>query len=266
MEKLLYTYALTKAIYDIEGNYIDTFRPFVVNTLSSDIFQNCPDIQQKVIDQYSIKIPLHVLKSILFRANKKKLVSIYKEEYKLSKTGQKYQAEFDSEKVVERRINALLVDLVSFFAIHNIDTHVEEIDDLILYFINKNIELLREWLISTNLNMSPDQVPVLPTLDGNEGILVEYIMLVEHEKPEHYKTLQDMVLGSIISIILHVQKASDLNNFRTREFQTCEIFLDTSFVISALGLDPPEYSEPARELFDLLKDWTFDKIRGTASK
>ena len=72
MEKIIYTYALVKSLYDKGEDYIDSFWPFTIKAFSSeDITLELKAIQNKLDENDGLKIPLHPLKTILSRAKKR---------------------------------------------------------------------------------------------------------------------------------------------------------------------------------------------------
>ena len=254
MEKLIYTYALVKSLCDQGEDYIDAFWPFVIKTLPADRFMDSGSAQRSLMEKFGLEMPLHVLGTVVNRAERRDYIEQKGKQYKLTKKGLEYLDKLETDKEVERRINALLKDMGQFFTESNVSINSDQIHNLLLSFLRKNIEPLTEF-INPSVTLSK---LVVPKLGGNESLLLEYIKSAEQQKPEHYKTLQDMVLGSIISVILYIEEPSKIAEIRTRKFKHCQIFLDTNFVFSILELDTPEFTEPAKELLDLLKKYRFE--------
>lgn len=148
----------------------------------------------------------------------------------------------------------MLEDIKQFFSKNDVSLSHDKINSLILSFLSRNIEPFTEFLnpssVVSELSISK--------LKGHENILIKYIKDVEHQKPQIYETLKDMILGSIISAILYVQEPSDMVEIGTKRFRHCQIFLDTNFVFYILDLHTPEFNEPAKELFNLLKEHDFN--------
>ena len=71
MANLVYTYALIKALYDQEEDYLDTFWTFAIQGLGTEGFSDLNSIQTNLKQKTDMEIPLHVLGSILKRAKKK---------------------------------------------------------------------------------------------------------------------------------------------------------------------------------------------------
>lgn len=270
MERLIYTYALIKSLYDQGEDYIDCFWPFAIKTFPSDKSVKSSSIQTNLREEFDLEMPLHVLGTVLKRARKKGYIEQYIEQeekrYKLTEKGLKYLDTLETDQQVERRIKALTEDIKEFFDEQNFYLSPDQIRDLILNFLHKNIEHLRDFI---NPYSSPSEL-VIPKLEGNENLLVDYIKAAEQQKPDKYDTLQDMVLGSIISVVLYTEEPSGMGAVSSKVLKHCQIFLDTNFVFSILDLHHgAEFNEPARELFRLLRkyrvnlkvfDFTIDEI------
>jgi len=254
MERLIYTYALIKSLYDQGEDYIDSFWPFAIKLLPVDRFVDMGSIQRNLKEKFDLEMPLHVLGTVLNRAKRRDYIEQKKEQYKLTEKGLGYLDALESDKEVDRRINALLEDMGQFFNKRNVSLSLAQIHDLLLPFLRKNIEPLIKFI---NPSATPSEL-LIPKLEGNENLLIDYIKDAEQQKPENYKILQDMVLGSIISVVLYAEEPSEMTEISTREFKHCQVFLDTNFVFFILDLYTPEFNEPAKELFNLLEKYGFD--------
>lgn len=254
MGRLIYTYALIKSLYDRGKDYIDSFWPFAVKVLPRGKFVDLSSIQRNLREKFDLEIPLHVLRTILNRAKRTDYIEQKNERYKLTERGFEYSDTLETDKEVERRINALLEDMEQFFDERNISLSPEQIRDILLSFIRKDIEHLVEFI---NPSATLSELAV-PKPEGNENLLIGWIKAAEQRKPEHYKTFQDMLLGSIISVVLYAEEPSEMTEISTRRFKHCQVFLDTNFVFFILDLHVPEFNEPAKELFNLLKKYGFD--------
>jgi len=254
MERLIYTYALIKSLYDQGEDYVDSFWPFAIKLLPVGRFVDMGSIQRNLKEKFDLEMPLHVLGTVLNRAKRRGYIEQKKKQYKLTEKGLGYLDALESDKEVERRINALLEGMGQFFNKRNVSLSLDQIRDLLLSFLHKNIEPLTEFI---NPSATPSEL-LIPKLEGNENLLIDYIKAAEQQKPENYKTLQDMVLGSIISVVLYAEEPSEMTEISTRGFKHCQVFLDTNFVFFILDLYNPEFNEPAKELFNLLEKYGFD--------
>ena len=78
-DRSLYTYAMAKSLYDKRnGDILDILVPFIVIIVNKDESGegiNKSRIQSSLKENYNLKIPLYVLKSIITRAKRKKYLS-----------------------------------------------------------------------------------------------------------------------------------------------------------------------------------------------
>jgi predicted nucleic acid-binding protein len=259
MDKLIYTYALIKSLCDTGQDYIDCFWPFAIQSFPPDKFVDCAFIQRCQKENYNLEMPLHVLETVLSRAKNKKYIKVRQKPnklklYKLTKQGLTFLDTFETHKEAERRINALLNDMSSFFKEHDAIMGLEEITTLLLSFVRKNVEPLIEFINpSTALGE-----PKVAKVERYDNLLIEYFKTAEQSRPENYTTLRDMILGSIISVVLYAKEPSKMVDITRKKFKHCQVYLDTNFVLSLLRLRSPEFNDPAKELFDLLKKYGFD--------
>ena len=245
MKNLIYSYALITAFHDEGHDYIDSFLPFVLGAIkdSSDI----KDIQDNLKQNYGMRMPLHVATNVLDRAKGKGYVAYGQKRFQLTSQGSHYLGQLESEAEVERRLNAVINDIGVFFRQNNAPIEDDTVADLLYSFISENIQPLIE-------RINPDaRVEASFRISGrNDNLLTKYITDAEKQKPDEFHTIQDMVFGSIISVILYTRQATDLDRL-TKRFKNCRAFLDTNYLFSVLGLHPDEFCEPAKELFSLLK-------------
>lgn len=256
MANLVYTYALIKALYDQEEDYLDTFWTFAIQGLGTEGFSDLNSIQTNLKQKTDMEIPLHVLGSILKKAKKKGYLERSlewsaertRELYKLTDKGREQLDILETQKDIERRINDLLEDMEGFFREQNISLHRDQILDLLTSILQENIYPLIEF-INPSIEAGPPRVE----LGRNAEALVDYLKLAEKQKPEHFRTLQDMIHGSIVSTILYSE--DDLNEIVTRKFKNCIAILDTNFILSVLDLHhTSEDNKPVKELLDLIKN------------
>jgi hypothetical protein len=257
MANSIYNYALMKALYDEGQDYLDSFWPFAVMAIPSNASVDINYIQTKLKERHNLEMPLHVIGVLLARAEVKNYVRKERLEpirYKLTGSGYTYAVKLENDREVERRITALLDSIKRFLGQKSVFLSCDQILEILLYFINKNLDFLVECI---NPSIS-SRIAIPPNLEGNDRYLLEYIQTADHQEPENYKILENMVMGSIISALLYVEEPEDITKIRTKKFGHCQVFLDTNFVFSILGLDVEEFNEPAKELLSLLKRNNFE--------
>jgi len=254
MDKSIYTYALIKSLYDQGEDYIDSFWPFAIKAFPADRFLDSASIQRNLKKKFDLEMPLHVLGTILNRAKRRHYLKQEEKRYKLTGKGLEYRDTLETDKEVARRINALLEDMTQFFNERNKPLSRGEIGDLLVCFLHANIEPLIEFINPSALLREL----AIRKLEAHGNLVIEYIQLAEQQKPENYRTLQEMLLGCVISATLYSKEPSDMTEITIRKFEPSQVFLDTNFVFFILGLHTPEFNVPAKELLRLLKNRGFD--------
>ena len=253
LNKRVYTYTLIRSLYDQGEDYIDSFWPFTIKVLPTDKkFADLNDIQKNIEKSFDLEIPLYTLGAILNRAKRKNYVEQKETRYRLTQDGLQYLDSFETDTEVERRLSALFDDIRQFLSEWlDTPTSVDQIREALLSLLQKNIEPLTEFFKPSSASVQP-LVSIKATTGFKEN-LIKYLEAAEDRKPEHYKTLQDMFCGAIISTVLGSEDASRMTEIRTKKLKHCQVFLDANFTFSVLGLHTPEFNEPAKELFKLLK-------------
>lgn len=251
MKRLDYTYALVKALCDESEDYVDCFCPFAMMTFSNKEILDDENIRNRMEEEFNLKAPLHVLGIILNKAKSKGYIEQQRNlsKYKITQDGLNYLDTLETNKEVERRINALIEDLRQFLNDKQISINSEQIHDILISFLKKNIEPLITYI---NPNVASDSLAI-NSISNTDKLIIEYILIAEKEKPDIYKTIEDMASGSIISIILNTEDTSELVEIRSRKFKKCTAYLDTNFIFAVLDISSPNLHEPAIELINLMK-------------
>lgn len=246
--KLLYTYAIAKTLYEKVGDYIDTFYAFVLKVLPGDRIPVDFNYIQKNIELNSgMFIPEFSLASIITRAKRKGYLIEQGGYVRLTDKGDKYVLNLESEVNVNRRVNELLEDVKIYLNEPSLKT--EEVYKIILSFINENIDPIIDFFNPTKSCLLGKEIKT----HKYEGKLLEYFKIADQRKPDLYKTLQDIVYGSIISLSASFSNIAEIN----QKFRDVQIFLDSNFLFSLFELHYPEMDKPVKELFEMLKNNKF---------
>jgi hypothetical protein len=206
-------------------------------------------VQSKIKTIYGLDIPEHSLKSIITRAKKNGYIEAQKWDIKLSEKGIRYIESHEPESDINRRINALLYDIKVYFDDSTLQT--EDIYKILLSFVNENIYPLICFLNPSTGKPAIDNMQT--QINKYHNSLISYFELAENEKPDFYNTLKDIVYGSIISTVSYSQNITKI----TKKFKGVELYLDTNYLFSILGLDYENIVKPAKELFNLIKSNEF---------
>jgi hypothetical protein len=260
LEKLAYTYALIKSCHEHEKDYVDAFCPLVLKVLQQS--GECTDssIQKGLINDFDLKIPLHTLRTVLQRLVRKKYALKKKEErYELTTLGLEHLGTFTDEGTVKRRLTELLDDLMQFLNNElNESLNIDQTQKKLLTFVHKNIEPVLYFFVphGTSREFQNDITKRFESkIDReDERCLIKYIQIAKERKPLQYSVLQELILGSLISLVFSFDIPSLIKD---KEFAHCQIFLDTNILFSLVGVHFKEFSEPAKELLNLLKKYCF---------
>ncbi len=256
MERIIYTYAYIKALYDQKKDYLDTFWPFCLQVFPQDDLIDIGYVKRKLNEIFELDIPLHVLNTILSRAIDVGYITKTKksQKFKITEDGIRYLEKIERPEEVERRINELLNDIKIFFGQNSKNLSTSEINSILCSFINKNIEPIIRFLNPTDI---VDKV-FLGKLTQDENILIKYLELAGKQKPNEYQTLEEMIFGSMISTILYVDTPSELIEYTKRKFENTYVFFDTNYIFSLLNMSSPkDRNNAAIELFQLMKTYGF---------
>ncbi|MFW9875277.1 MAG: hypothetical protein ACFFG0_19390 [Candidatus Thorarchaeota archaeon] len=260
-ENILYSYALIKTIYEQRDDYIDTFIPFVLKAYESEgNYLTVDNIQKKVEDVFGLSIPEYSLKSIITRAKRYQYITVERVNSCLTEKGLRYLNKLEPEDAVKRRINEVVEDIREFLKVDNLNQ--EEAYKILSCFINENIEPIVEFL-NPSKTCTLDRKLLRKHKYGEK--LIEYFQIAEREKPAIWRTIQDLVYGSVLSLSATSFEVSKVNT----RFRDTVIYFDSNFIFSLFEFHYSEFNKPAKELLKLLKihdfrlkifDFTVDEI------
>jgi len=254
MEKIIYTYALAKSLYDQGEDFIDAFWPLALRVFNiNNKYLTLTSIQRLVKDELELNIPLYSLETILNRAEKNGyLTKKHRHHFEITENGLRYINSFKTNREVERKLNALFKDIKDFIkSKSNLEKEIKEIKISILELFNKNLTLLVEYF-----SLNKESIPVAKTNNSSlENYLIEYIKIADIEKPEQYESLKDLALGSIISTIINSKTPEKIILVSPKKYNDCVFFLDTNIIFSLMNLHEKELNEEATELINILKSY-----------
>jgi hypothetical protein len=254
MEKIIYTYALAKSLYDQGEDYIDAFWPLALRVFNIEKkYLSLISIQGLIKNDLELNIPLYSLETILKRAEKNGyLTKKHRHHFEITESGLRYLNNFKTNREVERKLNALFKDIKDFIkSKFNLEKEIKEIKISILELFNKNLILLVEYF-----SLNKESIPFTKTSNSSlENYLIEYIKIADIEKPEQYESLKDLALGSIISIIINSKTPEKIILASPRKYKDCTFFLDTNIIFSLMNLHEKELNEEATELINILKSY-----------
>jgi hypothetical protein len=264
MARELETYAMVKALYDRGTDYMDAFWPLVLIALSElGGAASYQEVQRTLKDNASIQIPQNSLKALAARARKRGYIDIKQNKLLLTEKARDGRHAMEDQSDAKSRIEDLLCGAKAYIETKTSKELTSgDVESLVANFLRENIALV-SCFISTR-KCQEERSSQTEALKENEKFLFEYFRSIESTDLE--KTLKDMICGSIIAATVYSASFGE----KAKAFGATTLFLDTSFLLSALGLDFDEFSLPAKELLSLIKteknfqlkvfDFTLDEL------
>jgi hypothetical protein len=194
-----------------------------------------------VADEFSLDIPIHAFGPIVSRAKAKGYLDIIEDKdvsCRLTDSGLDYLNSLDTDREIERSLNALFEDAKAF-SLAKGESQDVDVKARVLNLFEKHNHLLIEYF----------------NADSGDN-LINYIIEAEYKKPEIYKTLQNILYGSIIATILNAKQTKRFNEFENQEFRDCEIYLDSNYFFYLSGLQK-DFENSALQLYKLMNNAGF---------
>jgi len=250
MKRITYSYALATALYDEGQDYLDAFWPLVVQAFpqSGRVMQR--GLRDILRDEHGLKIPSHALRLLLYRARQHGLVERRRSNgsYALTPEGRSYRDELETPREVERRISELMEDGVRYFAAQGNETTVDVFSELLLGFVESNLDPLISF-IGSEAKCTGEYA----ASKDEERLLLAYIEACEESRPSAFKTLLDILRGSILSSVICSQKTEEFEELQNADLSTVSAYLDTNILLPVLGYESDEVVEAAQEVMALLR-------------
>lgn len=267
----LRAFALISSFYDKGKDICDAFWPFAIRSIAEDQL-NVLQIQKNVEDKYKLQIPIHLLETILKRARKKGFLAKDGEFYSLSAEGIREKNTLELEFDLERRVNELIHDIMSFTESKGIRATEDDIQSNLLDLVYRNLEPIAEFI-----GKETEMKHIRGDYTGDlESCLIEYIEEASKQRAYFFKILSLIIKGSILSIALgYSHDSTEFNELSKAKFKPTAVFLDSNFLFSLFGFHSEYENRAARELFKLLEkqpfslrvfDFTVDEITHVVSK
>ncbi len=244
-----YTYALAQALSEAGDDYVDTFVPFLLGAMPEHGEASVADVQTELSATFSLSVPEAVIETIATRAKRRGYLTQQSRALQLTDGGRTYRSKLEPEADVDRRINALLDDIATFFGTRGSIIDRAQADSLLSDFLSANVEPLVEFTGGEISALGKSDRPV----SEQERLLADYIRTAESGRPEHFETLRQMVLGALVTAVLQSHEPEDLVGLRKRKLRDLTVYMDSNFVFSILELHPDEFARPARELFAMFR-------------
>lgn len=242
------TLAVVKVNWDERHDYIQNFVPLIAHSLAQDEEEaiSLPEVQRRVQTDWGLTIPQAALKAILSRAKRDGLV---RKEHGVFKKNPEALDEADLGSLRESalREHAALVSQLADFANDRFGRNwtPEEAEKALTSFVDVQIEPILA------ASISGEKLLKLPKSNGFGSVVVNrFVLEVAANDPSAFGYLETVVKGTVLASVVYLDEA-----FRsgTTHLGDVEIFLDTPFLLLALGFAAAELRSPCTEMLDLLR-------------
>jgi hypothetical protein len=246
-QSALTSLAILKVNHDQNRDYISNFVPFVAQVIreapQDEI--SLPEVQKGVQSEFALNMPQGALNTILHRTCKLGYVERKRGIYRRNAAK---LAGLDLGSVrsrVKRQQLALLKELVEFANDgYTVDWGTGEAERALLGYLSTRGTAILTAAVDGSVIDAPAPV-------DNSGLIVNaFVAEAAESKPNAFEFLLTLVKGSMLADVLYLPGTFEGAH---RKFGETEFFLDTGFVLRAIGFSSREASEPARELLALLE-------------
>ena len=269
MEKFLINMAMVKVNWDLsQQSPIDTYIPLIgyaISKCESDIISR--DEISKILDEVAeFNIPQGALTVLLNRAAKAEYKYIKKEHgvYTRNLPALEELRFEETRDRAARSHNALKIKFQSYCQDYFSETvSSDEVDK---YFFEILYEISPK--LVAKLARIKDAIDV--TVKKDRTLRYKIYTFVDHliqNDPEGYNAIDSFVRGAVLTESFYYSLPQDI----THKLRTVEVYLDTNFILRALGYAEDFLVKPCSELLDILVEMgvrtrcfrrTYDEITG----
>ena len=251
MNRTILSLALLKVNWSRGFDYIDCFLPLLVNTISTKEIKsvdinNVSSLSSEILTEYGLDIPKSALITILNRAKKRGY--FYLENGLFVVNEDKINLE-DNTKVrseINRAYNFVLKEIQKFIsekAPVGISFTDEQVSDGLLSFLKKH---------DADISFGATELSILPKVESPEKLryLICWFVVENWESnPIIVNYLKDISIGhALSSLILY----DEFNPFKGK-LENLDIYLDTPFILSLLGINGEQRVQLSEEILTQLK-------------
>ena len=272
-KKLRVSLTLFSYLANNQYDYIKSYGIFVLTILNSNSNINISELKEKLKSEFELVVPIAPLGEILYSLLKEELVvmnsSIANDGtkndcYSLTELGRKEIEKCRKLDDVKRDLEPLYKDVRAF-----LDTKEDKIRKdkvrstpfhtrrIILRFIDRNISPLLYYTHSRNedqtLRSEIDEF-FKKAKRKTDSHLCEYTRKVKDENSPYYQMMQELIEGTLFSYYYNVDKK--YIEFQ-KQMEKPDVYLDTNLLIFMLGYQFKQFTEPAKELLEILTEWGF---------
>ncbi len=252
MNRTILSLALLKVNWSKGVDYIDCFLPLLISTIISshtktiDI-NDVTKIKNAILGEYGLDLPSSALITILNRAKKRGYFTVENGMYHVN--GDKISLD-DNSKVraeINRAYNYVIKEIQKFIkerAPKDVSFNDDEVSEGLLAFLKKH---------DADISFGAESLSILPNVTATEKLkyLICWFVVENWESnPILANYLKDISIGhALSSLILY----DEFNPFKGK-LENLDIYLDTPFVLSLLGINGEARTQLSEEILSQLKN------------
>lgn len=251
MNRTILSLALLKVNWSKGVDYIDCFLPLLINTISTKEIKsvdinNVSNLRNEILIEYGLDIPRSALITILNRAKKRGYFSLENGLFVVNEDKINLEDNTKVRTEINRAYNFVLKEIQKFIsekAPAGISFTDEQVSDGLLSFLKKH---------DADISFGAAELSILPKVESPEKLryLICWFVVENWESnPIIVNYLKDISIGhALSSLILY----DEFNPFKGK-LENLDIYLDTPFILSLLGINGEQRVQLSEEILTQLK-------------
>lgn len=251
-QSTLTSLAILKVNFDDAGHdYADNFLPFVVEAIRTTEHDeiSISALQRDIRESFGLVVPQGALNTLLRRAERKNLVK--RAHGVFCRVPGAGNSEFAKERAdALRQQSALIAKLVSFVQEKlGLVWDPEEAEEAMLRHLQQSCVPI---LAATTEGCPIPPLP--PSAPATEFAVNAFTVHLFETDPPGFAVLEAVAKGNMLATALFLPEIANAN----KKFKSLTVYLDTTLLLRALGLEGEGLREPAVELLTLLYEMNVD--------
>lgn len=248
-----YTYSLIKTLYLKWKSLLDTFSPFILNSLKNDTL-GIKDLANEIKEKFWLNIPVLTLQDILKKLKKLWNVDFddkYENIYLTEKWKKWFKNYLEDNREVFWELESLFKDISIYIEMKTskkLDNH--EIYQILENIINNNFAFFVQVF---NPNKSLINELSWLKYENNEikNLIAEFIIIELNNRTKNFEVVKKITYWALLSSVLTNDSLIDESN--NYNFNNLIIYLDSNIILSLLWWHWDELKKSNTELIDLIK-------------
>lgn len=249
LNSTLVSYAILKANWDKGKQYLDSFVPIVAECIriSSDEIISASQLKIDIKKKFGIDIPQNAIKQILKRVRKQGYIKYNnKNQVYMRDIEELDKLTFSQHQKEFLTAHSYVVESLSSFALCNyeINWSKEQSESALLSYL----EAYQITLLGATVYRRPLELGLEPDNFSNY-IIGSFIQFAYDNNLPEFFHIETLVKGNMLANMIYLPDP----NKASMKFKNTSVYLDTSFLIFALGYAGQARKDPCTELLELLR-------------